>query len=289
MCAGVRDAWNLAWKLALVAHGRARADLLDTYEAERRPHVDAVGSLSELLGALFVMPVARPLVLLRNAAMRLAHRIGPLHRFVNEHDIFRPLPRVEAGGLLAAGSRADAFVGAMFPYGRTPLSSTGVCPEDLVDGAQFVLLLLLLPVGRGAELPAAAVSQLAAARPSVLRVVLLRASEGCGSGVCGVRVVPCDLSCAGLPRWMAERGLQGMLVRPDHVIAGCYATVSAAVSSSEGLCAGLLDACAWTPGGACLARPRGLHRAVETTLYRVGLACARLLSYGLRAASWTYG
>ncbi|WP_231618561.1 FAD-dependent monooxygenase [Nonomuraea sp. SBT364] len=37
MVTGMGDAENLAWKLALVAHGRAADALLDTYEAERRP------------------------------------------------------------------------------------------------------------------------------------------------------------------------------------------------------------------------------------------------------------
>lgn len=37
MLTGLGDAENLAWKLALVATGRAGAALLDTYEAERRP------------------------------------------------------------------------------------------------------------------------------------------------------------------------------------------------------------------------------------------------------------
>jgi hypothetical protein len=37
MNTGLQDAYNLAWKLALVVNGRATADLLDTYEAERIP------------------------------------------------------------------------------------------------------------------------------------------------------------------------------------------------------------------------------------------------------------
>ncbi len=37
MLSGLGDAENLAWKLALVVHGRAGSALLDTYEAERRP------------------------------------------------------------------------------------------------------------------------------------------------------------------------------------------------------------------------------------------------------------
>src|SRR5690606_27960402 len=37
MNTGIQDAYNLAWKLALVARGEGRAELLDSYEAERRP------------------------------------------------------------------------------------------------------------------------------------------------------------------------------------------------------------------------------------------------------------
>jgi 2-polyprenyl-6-methoxyphenol hydroxylase-like FAD-dependent oxidoreductase len=37
MNTGMQDAWNLGWKLALVALGRTDASLLDTYQAERWP------------------------------------------------------------------------------------------------------------------------------------------------------------------------------------------------------------------------------------------------------------
>jgi FAD binding domain len=37
MNTGIQDAYNLAWKLALVVRGTAPKTLLDTYEAERRP------------------------------------------------------------------------------------------------------------------------------------------------------------------------------------------------------------------------------------------------------------
>lgn len=42
MNTGIQDAYNLAWKLALVAQGRAADTLLDTYEAERRPVAEDV-------------------------------------------------------------------------------------------------------------------------------------------------------------------------------------------------------------------------------------------------------
>jgi 3-(3-hydroxy-phenyl)propionate hydroxylase len=42
MCSGMRDAANLAWKLARVLRGESDAALLDTYQAEREPHVRAI-------------------------------------------------------------------------------------------------------------------------------------------------------------------------------------------------------------------------------------------------------
>lgn len=38
LCAGMRDAANLTWKINLVSKGLAPESLLDTYETERRPH-----------------------------------------------------------------------------------------------------------------------------------------------------------------------------------------------------------------------------------------------------------
>jgi NADPH-dependent dioxygenase len=37
MNTGIQEAYNLAWKLAMVVHGQADADLLDSYDAERVP------------------------------------------------------------------------------------------------------------------------------------------------------------------------------------------------------------------------------------------------------------
>ena len=42
LAGGLRDADNLAWKLAHVLTGRAAEDLLDTYDSERRPHATAL-------------------------------------------------------------------------------------------------------------------------------------------------------------------------------------------------------------------------------------------------------
>ncbi|WP_457493549.1 FAD-dependent monooxygenase, partial [Streptomyces sp. P5_D11] len=52
MCAGIRDAANLAWKLEAVLRGRAPDSLLDTYESERAPHVRSLIELAVRLGNL---------------------------------------------------------------------------------------------------------------------------------------------------------------------------------------------------------------------------------------------
>jgi 3-(3-hydroxy-phenyl)propionate hydroxylase len=50
MCAGIRDAANLAWKLDAVMAREAPDSLLDTYESERKPHVRSVIELAVSLG-----------------------------------------------------------------------------------------------------------------------------------------------------------------------------------------------------------------------------------------------
>ncbi|WAS93652.1 bifunctional 3-(3-hydroxy-phenyl)propionate/3-hydroxycinnamic acid hydroxylase [Nannocystis punicea] len=77
MCAGVRDAVNLAWKLHRVITGRASHVLLDSYEHERRPHVEQV-----LRGTLFIGARLQADDALqrwrRRLVLRLVGRVPPL-------------------------------------------------------------------------------------------------------------------------------------------------------------------------------------------------------------------
>ena len=53
---GMRDAFNLAWKLALVINGKADDALLDTYQQERRDHAKAMIDLSVTAGNVLAPP-----------------------------------------------------------------------------------------------------------------------------------------------------------------------------------------------------------------------------------------
>ncbi|MFD5537544.1 bifunctional 3-(3-hydroxy-phenyl)propionate/3-hydroxycinnamic acid hydroxylase [Streptomyces sp. NPDC127079] len=50
LCSGLRDAYNLAWKLARVLQQGGDEKLLDTYESERRPHARHVVRLAVAMG-----------------------------------------------------------------------------------------------------------------------------------------------------------------------------------------------------------------------------------------------
>ena len=52
MCAGIRDAVNLAWKLALCVKGAAKCDILDSYQEERAPNVRSFIETAMRLGGL---------------------------------------------------------------------------------------------------------------------------------------------------------------------------------------------------------------------------------------------
>jgi 2-polyprenyl-6-methoxyphenol hydroxylase-like FAD-dependent oxidoreductase len=56
MCAGLRDAANLAWKLAAVLAGQASDGLLDSYQAERLPSARKAIEFSMELGRIICVP-----------------------------------------------------------------------------------------------------------------------------------------------------------------------------------------------------------------------------------------
>jgi 3-(3-hydroxy-phenyl)propionate hydroxylase len=117
MCAGMRDAGNLAWKLARVLRGQNDDTLLDTYQAERAPHVREYIELAVRLGGLIntkAMEAAVPgCVLAGGEAARMSSikpRLGPglAAGWNGPAGQIAPQPR------LADGTRLDDQVGYRF-------------------------------------------------------------------------------------------------------------------------------------------------------------------------------
>jgi 3-(3-hydroxy-phenyl)propionate hydroxylase len=69
MSAGVRDAANLCWKLAAVLKGQAPDSLLDSYQAERNPHVTEVTRRACLVGRI-ITERNRVIAAIRNHTVR---------------------------------------------------------------------------------------------------------------------------------------------------------------------------------------------------------------------------
>lgn len=104
---GIQDGFNLAWKLALVAQGRAEERLLDTYDSERKPIATGVLKLSEILART-------PRLLLDDASLSpeaKAARIGQL--MVNYRDEALGQEARQVPGLVAGDRLPDVdFNGA---------------------------------------------------------------------------------------------------------------------------------------------------------------------------------
>jgi 2-polyprenyl-6-methoxyphenol hydroxylase-like FAD-dependent oxidoreductase len=81
---GVQDAYNLAWKLALVLHGQAPESLLDTYQTERHPVGRKVLRSSDLLLRTTLLPNSAARTG-RNFASRTLVPFPPLQHLISEH------------------------------------------------------------------------------------------------------------------------------------------------------------------------------------------------------------
>ena len=137
---GVRDAFNLSWKLALVAKGVCSDVLLDTYEMERRGHAQAMISLSQTAGA--ILAVRNPVkVWARDAFTYVANLLPPVKRYFLEMR-FKPMPRYREGALDYGprGFDVGSPVGRMFIQTRVALADGWQGRLDDALGGGFALL-----------------------------------------------------------------------------------------------------------------------------------------------------
>lgn len=179
MGAGIRDAANLAWKIAGVHHGTLAADVLDSYEQERKPHAQQMIRLARgvgwaMTGGGRVGNAARRAVLPR---LRLIPGLG--YRIVDS-----TTPALHQSALVSKSR--DRLAGRLCP---NSLLRDGRRLEDLL-GADFALITTRRP-GAADE-----------ASLRRRRVDVLVAEPG-----------------SGLEAWLRWGRATAALVRPDRTVA----------------------------------------------------------------------
>jgi 2-polyprenyl-6-methoxyphenol hydroxylase-like FAD-dependent oxidoreductase len=197
MCAGLRDDWNLAWKLNLVLDGKADPRLLDTYQSERRPHVSDVIDLSMYLGKVICIP--DPAKATERDAAFFSGMAPPPPAFPCLTD-----------GIL----RRDANGQVQFPAGL--LSPHGTVQAggqrgrfDAMVGQGFVM------VSRSNAAEAA----LGSAQRAVLDAIGTRRMVIAATATAGAWT---DMDQKFIP-YMEQHGIDTMLVRPDFYLYGAVA------------------------------------------------------------------
>ncbi|WP_329159153.1 bifunctional 3-(3-hydroxy-phenyl)propionate/3-hydroxycinnamic acid hydroxylase [Streptomyces anulatus] len=224
MCSGFRDAANLAWKLDLVLGGRAGEALLDSYEQERRAHVQHAIDLSVRLGRLIC--VTDPAAAADRDRAMTARPTGPARpsepaRPTGPARSASPLGERLARGFLAddGGPPAGELMGQVRLTGPD-----GPGPADSVLGPGFVLL---CRENLADTLSPAALETLRVV--SVRVVTVLRADAGSAPGP--NTVLDTDGRC--LP-WLESIPAGAVLIRPDRYLFG-------AAPDADGLAALIAD------------------------------------------------
>ncbi|HLH67174.1 MAG TPA: bifunctional 3-(3-hydroxy-phenyl)propionate/3-hydroxycinnamic acid hydroxylase [Solirubrobacteraceae bacterium] len=229
---GLRDANNLAWKLACVLKGAAGNVLLDTYETERRAHAAAMIALSLRLGRVMMTTSPRR-AFARDALAAAIMRLPRARRFLTEMR-FKPEPRYDSGLVLGA-SPPLPLDGRMLPQPDVLLPDGRQLQLDELLGRGFALLAIDPDSGELANLREPLWGQLGARR-----VALWLADRLPSGPVPGASIAAGQADCTaggGLGRYSGRV----LLIRPDRFVAGSFSPAEERAFAS-GLAAALRGA-----------------------------------------------
>lgn len=188
MCSGLRDAWNLAWKLGLVLDGRSDDRLLDSYQIERSPHVQQLIDLSIYLGKVICVPDPEAAAARDRAFFEQTAPPPP------------PFPHLIDGLFYCPdGHEFQSGAGLLSPHVDIEQGGRAVRLDDIDGGGGFLL------VTRGMD-PAFASPALSGLD---VRTVVLGESAGPARDIDG-----------RLVGFLDAQGWTAMLVRPDFYVYG---------------------------------------------------------------------
>ena len=125
MCSGLRDAANIAWKLAAVVKGEADPRLLDSYQKERAPHLRATIDMAIMMGRM-VCTTSKWSAFMRDMKFKLGRMLGKLP------DGPPAYPPIMEGAILAASEGAGGY----FPQ---LMSANGVRIDDILGNRHWLI------------------------------------------------------------------------------------------------------------------------------------------------------
>jgi 3-(3-hydroxy-phenyl)propionate hydroxylase len=216
MNSGVRDAHNLAWKLAAVVAGRLGERLLDSYEVERRHHAAAMTQLAIDMGRV-MMPRNRWQAFAVQSFFR-ALALFPAARSYFAEMKYKPKPRFDRGFLLPAPADAkQSLIGRLFPQPLV-MTAAGLALLDDVLGDGFALV---APPGTSPRLLASVNAD--ADRLGLRRVAILDKEDA--AAIEASLIAARDLR-GELAERLAGRSAGVYLLRPDRYVAAFFPAAS---------------------------------------------------------------
>jgi len=210
MNSGIRDAHNLAWKLASVLAGQAGAGLLDSYESERKDHIWQMVHLALRMGRV-MSPRNRLHGFMIQSAFRLL-KLWPAAADYVAQMKYKPKPRFTSGFILPDGKGRQDVVGRLLPQ---PVIIDTQGRRQLLDetlGSGFVLLIR----GERAEACFAGLRQPIWDKLAVLRIALLPAGAS-ATPTEGVTTI--FETEEGMSDTLLHLPDCALLLRPDHYVA----------------------------------------------------------------------
>lgn len=135
---GMRDAFTLAWKLAIVIQGKARDALLDTYQTDKKEHAKAMIDLSVTAGQVLAPP-KRWQGSLRDGVSWLLNYLPPVKRYFAGSKI-KPMPQYYGGAFMREGEAKHSPVGKMFIQPKVTLENGDITLLDTALGPNFLVI-----------------------------------------------------------------------------------------------------------------------------------------------------
>lgn len=216
--AGIRDAFNLAWKLAWIVQGRLKPALLASYHDERHAHAKAMIDLADLFGAVLSQR-NRFIAWMRDRFFMSIKNIPKFRDYVLQMK-FKPMPRFSKGVVLNSGQTIqDEWVGRMFVQPNIEVEQGRTQKFDDVVGGRFALLTWRCnPL---VNAPAELTEKLQQLKCVHLVGIRSRSSQAeldpsmvSPKGATVVQDLENDLH-----HWFRSKGVDWVLIRPDRFVA----------------------------------------------------------------------